>query len=212
MVWNLNFGRLDYSPWAFSEKAFVLIFLEDAPLRFIKVAVDGKIVGVTNAKGLVEADLETGPHKLYLISDDNAVPVRFNLPENGQIEISAVYNRDSEIEPVVKSQIFSNISDDKGYIVGRVMSPSGIAIEGATVEVTDLSLSTKTDEEGIYSLEVPRGLHSVQASQSGFQPSASTAIRVFADLGANATFKLLNNQLQVLLPPYQQLQWRRSLH
>ena len=76
------------SPWAFSEKAFVLVFLEDAPLRFIKVAVDGKIVGVTNAKGLVEADLETGPHKLYLISDDNAVPVRFNLPENGQIEIS----------------------------------------------------------------------------------------------------------------------------
>lgn len=178
------------SPWAFSEKAFVLVFLEDAPLRFIKVAVDGKIIGVTNAKGLVEADLETGPHKLYLISDDNAVPVRFNLPENGQIEISAVYNRDSEIEPVVKSQIFSNVSDDAGYIVGRVMSPSGIAIEGATVEVTDLSLSTQTDEEGIYSLEVPRGLHSVQASQSGFQPSASTAIRVFADLGANATFKL----------------------
>ena len=64
-----------------AEDTFVLVFLEDAPLRHIKVAVDGKIVGVTDAKGLVQVDLVPGPHKLYLISDDNAIPVRFDLPE-----------------------------------------------------------------------------------------------------------------------------------
>jgi hypothetical protein len=35
------------APAALAQNTFVLVFLEDAPLRHIKVAIDGKIVGVT---------------------------------------------------------------------------------------------------------------------------------------------------------------------
>ncbi|MFT6694320.1 MAG: hypothetical protein ACJAY3_001211, partial [Neolewinella sp.] len=45
------------APVAVAEDTFVLVFLEDAPVRHIKVAVDGKIVGVTDGDGLVQASL-----------------------------------------------------------------------------------------------------------------------------------------------------------
>ncbi|MGB1158819.1 MAG: TonB-dependent receptor domain-containing protein [Porticoccaceae bacterium] len=178
-------------PKAFSEDAFVLVFLEDSPLRHIKVAVDGEIVGVTDGKGLVKASIEPGPHKLYLITDDDAIPVRFDLPKDSQIEVSAVFYRDEALAPVVKKQIFESGSTATGYIAGVVTSPSGLPVKGATVEVTDLGIYAETDEEGIYSLELPRGMHDLQVSRSGYQPSAITPVRVFADLGVNARFKLI---------------------
>jgi hypothetical protein len=62
------------APLALAQNTFVLVFLEDAPLRHIKVAIDGKIVGVTDGKGMVQADVAAGAHKLYLIDDDVAIP------------------------------------------------------------------------------------------------------------------------------------------
>ena len=174
------------APRALAEDLFVLVFLEDAPLRHVKVAVDGKIVGVTDGKGLVQASLTPGAHKLYLIDDDLAIPVRFNIPKNGEIEVSAVFSREQGVEPVVKSQAFTADSDATGYIAGVVTSPSGLAIAGATVEVVDVQVSTKTDAEGIYTLELPRGLHSLEITRDGYRSSSIDAIRVFAGLGVNA--------------------------
>ena len=62
------------APMVSAQNTFVLVFLEDAPLRHIKVAIDGKIVGVTDGKGMVQADVAIGAHKLYLIDDDVAIP------------------------------------------------------------------------------------------------------------------------------------------
>jgi hypothetical protein len=133
------------APWASAENAFVLVFLEDAPLRHVKVAVDGKIVGVTDGNGLVQAALEPGPHKLYLIDDDVAIPVKFNLPVGGEVEVSAVFSEDQELEPIVKSQSFTADTDASGYITGLVTSPSGLPIVGALVEVADANVLAPTD-------------------------------------------------------------------
>ena len=62
------------APAALAQNTFVLVFLEDAPLRHIKDAIDGKIAGVTDGKGMVQADVAIGAHKLYLIDDDVAIP------------------------------------------------------------------------------------------------------------------------------------------
>lgn len=191
------------APVAVAEDTFVLVFLEDAPVRHIKVAVYGKIVGVTDGDGLVQASLDPSAHKLYLITEDNSIPVKFSLPVDGQVEISAVYNRDETIDPIIKTQVFKNGSDATGYIAGRVTSPSGVAIEGAVVEVKGLGLSSQTNDKGIYSLELPRGSHDLAVSRTGYQPSSSTSVRVFADLGVNALFKLLKQPasgFQIALP------------
>ena len=190
-------------PWAAAENAFVLVFLEDAPLRHVKVAVDGKIVGVTNGDGLVQATLEPGPHKLYLIDDDLAIPVKFDLAIDGEIEISAVFSQESGVEPIVKSQSFTRESKGSGYITGVVTSPSGLPIAGASVQVVDIDIAVETDAEGVYSLELPRGLHRINISRSGYRSSSIDAIRVFADFGINARFKLLKRppvESQISMP------------
>ena len=119
------------APRALAEDLFVLVFLEDAPLRHVKVAVDGKIVGVTDGKGLVQASLTPGAHKLYLIDDDLAIPVRFNIPKNGEVEVSAVFSREQGVEPVVKSQAFTAGSDATGYKEGTTPWFSEWVIEGS---------------------------------------------------------------------------------
>ncbi|MGB1984132.1 MAG: hypothetical protein ACPHOH_01570, partial [Porticoccaceae bacterium] len=131
------------APMVSAQNTFVLVFLEDAPLRHIKVAIDGKIVGVTDGKGMVQADVSTGPHKLYLIDDDLAIPVRFEIPVDGEVEISAVFSRDIEVEPLVKKQIFEQGETATGFIAGKVTSPSGMPIVNASVKVADLDVSTQ---------------------------------------------------------------------
>lgn len=62
MVFVLGLIASFLAPRVLAEDLFVLLFLEDAPLRHVKVAVDGKIVGVTDGKGLVQASLTSGAH------------------------------------------------------------------------------------------------------------------------------------------------------
>ena len=183
------------APMVSAQNTFVLVFLEDAPLRHIKVAIDGKIVGVTDGKGMVQADVEAGPHKLYLIDDDDAIPVRFDMPADGEAEISAVFSRDIEVEPVVKKQIFKQGAIATGYIAGKVTSPSGMPIVNASVKVADLDITTQTNEDGLYTLEVPRGSHIVDVSVEGYTSPEASSIRVFADLGVYAGFKLFKQSL-----------------
>ena len=183
------------APMVSAQNTFVLVFLEDAPLRHIKVAIDGKIVGVTDGKGMVQADVEAGPHKLYLIDDDDAIPVRFEMPADGEAEISAVFSRDTEVEPVVKKQIFKQGEIATGYIAGKVTSPSGMPIVNASVKVADLDITTQTNEDGLYTLEVPRGSHIVDVSIEGYTSPEASSIRVFADLGVYAGFKLFKQSL-----------------
>lgn len=183
------------APMVSAQNTFVLVFLEDAPLRHIKVAIDGKIVGVTDGKGMVQADVEAGPHKLYLIDDDDAIPVRFDMPADGEAEISAVFSRDIEVEPVVKKQIFKQGAIATGYIAGKVTSPSGMPIVNASVKVADLDITTQTNEDGLYTLEVPRGSHIVDVSVEGYTSPEASSIRVFADLGVYAGYKLFKQSL-----------------
>ena len=183
------------APTALAQNTFVLVFLEDAPLRHIKVAIDGKIVGVTDGKGMVQADVAVGAHKLYLIDDDVAIPVRFEMPVDGEVEISAVFNRDSEVEPVVKKQIFEPGAKTIGFIAGKVTSPSGMPIPNASVEIADLDITTVTNEDGLYTLEVPRGSHIVDVSVEGYASPEPSSIRVFANLGVYAGFKLFKQSL-----------------
>ena len=135
------------APAVLAQNTFVLVFLEDAPLRHIKVAIDGKIVGVTDGKGMVQADVTAGAHKLYLIDDDLAIPVRFEMPLDGEVEISAVFSRDIEVDPVVKKQIFEQGETATGFIAGKVTSPSGMPIVNADVKVADLDITTQTNED-----------------------------------------------------------------
>lgn len=193
MILNLKFFLL-LSLFIFSSLSFantsILVFLEDAPLRFIKVSIDGKIVGVSDKKGIIQTNLSPGPHRGYLISDDNAVLFTFDLPVNGEVEITATYTRDVEVDPEVTLNVFDEGETALGFIAGLVTSEDGIPLEGVTISDPADAIKAVTDENGLYSMEAPRGIYRLQATVDGYEMGESPELTVFADLGVNATFKL----------------------
>ena len=130
------------APLASASNTFVQAFLENAPLRQIKVEVDGVIIGVTNGNGVVEAEIGTGEQKLYLIDDETKVPVIFSLSADDEIEISIVYSRDPNEAPIVNSQIFEADSSATGFLAGIVTSPTGIPIPNARISINDSEVTT----------------------------------------------------------------------
>ena len=131
------------SLFVFSSLSFantsILVFLEDAPLRFIKVSIDGKIVGVSDKKGMIQTSLSPGPHRGYLISDDNAVLFTFDLPVNGEIEVTATYTRDVEVDPEVTLNVFDEGETAVG-IIRYVRIAEGGLIAGPNNEINGLTL------------------------------------------------------------------------
>ena len=166
MILNLKFFLL-LSLFIFSSlvsPTLNTMFLEDAPLRFIKVSIDGKIVGVSDEKGIIKTNVSPGTHRGYLLSDDNAVLFTFDLPVNGEVEITATYTRDVEVDPEVTLNVFDEGETALGFIAGLVTSEDGIPLEGVTISDPADAIKAVTDENGLYSMEAPRGIYRLQAT------------------------------------------------
>jgi hypothetical protein len=183
------FSLIFMAPIASANNIFVQAFLENAPLRQIKVELDGVIIGETNGNGVVEADIGSGEHTLFLINNETKSPVKFSLTTDNEIEISIIYSRDPKKSPVINSQIFEVGSSANGFLAGIVSSPTGIPIPNAEIYINDVLMATSS-EEGTYSLELSRGIHSVAVYLDGYSSSEINDVRVMSGLGSYAGFKL----------------------
>ena len=114
----------------------------------------------------------------------------FDLPVNGEVEITATYTRDVEVDPEVTLNVFDEGETALGFIAGLVTSEDGIPLEGVTISDPADAIKAVTDENGLYSMEAPRGIYRLQATVDGYEMGESPELTVFADLGVNATFKL----------------------
>jgi hypothetical protein len=82
-----------------------------------------------------------------------------------------------------------------GEIVGTVMDPSGAAVKGATVTVTDVSRGTSqtatTNESGAYSFpRVPAGNYELTITAQGFQSVKRPAFELVLNQTARLDFRL----------------------
>jgi len=80
-------------------------------------------------------------------------------------------------------------------ITGTVVDPTGAAIPGATITVTDLSTKaqrkTVSTAEGQYVLvDIPPGTYSVLASKSGFAEDQIKSLTVLVSTQVTANFKM----------------------
>ena len=88
------------------------------------------------------------------------------------------------------ANVFGQASAINGEITGTVTDPSGAAISGATVQITNTDTgfkqSTKTGDTGLYRFTVlPLGTYDVEVQASGFGTTRRTGIALTA--GATAT-------------------------
>ena len=191
--WLLSVSFLSsfFAPSILAEDAFVLVFLDDSPLQNISVVLDGDDVGKTDANGIIKVSALPGAHTLDLLGNNLEFPIEFALPANQEGEISIVFYEEAGMSPLVSTRFFDHEDKTLGFVTGVVTSASGVPIDGALVEVPVAKVSAITDLEGVYSLALPRGLHDVSVSSDGFRDSGVDGVRVFADFGVNARFKLL---------------------
>ncbi|MGH9501908.1 MAG: carboxypeptidase regulatory-like domain-containing protein [Terriglobales bacterium] len=82
-----------------------------------------------------------------------------------------------------------------GQFSGSVTDPSGAAIAGATVTVTNLgtslSVATKTNETGLYTVkELPIGTYKISVEAKGFKTTSNSGVSLNAGTIARVDFKL----------------------
>src|SRR5258708_903613 len=82
-----------------------------------------------------------------------------------------------------------------GRISGSVSDPSGAAVPGATIKITNLETqntrTVETDSNGLYAVtNLPVGPYTLEATQKGFQTRQLTGITVIADGRLTADFRL----------------------
>lgn len=86
------------------------------------------------------------------------------------------YQNDTEIITVLNQELEA----DTGWVFGIVTDVSGIPLENTQVCITfEDSMTircTTTDNQGTYQVQVPTGLHSIEASKTGYQSQGDTII------------------------------------
>ena len=74
---------------------------------------------------------------------------------------------------------------------------SGEALVGATVAIPGLNTGTTTNGRGFYTLSVPQGVYTLQATYIGYAPF-SGSVRVSGNQAFNITLEAATNELQVV--------------
>lgn len=177
---------------ALASNLYLLVFYDKAPLSGVLLEVDGIVEGQTDDHGGAEvAALEAGSHVLTLSDDDIAFPVKFDLRDDEDAEISVTFTSAENVEPIVSVKKFGSTDEGPiGYLTGQVTDPNDVPLAGARVTVEGTGLSTVTNDRGIYSLEVPRGSRTISVASDGYRAASVSDVRVMAGLGVSSKITL----------------------
>lgn len=175
--------------WA--AEVFLHVFFEEAPLQNVEVSTGGSVLGRTDQRGALTVERGVGQHSLDLSFQGNVIAkVSFEVPDAGAWEIEARvdYSRGSAA-PVVRVQAF-NAGDSggtSGLFSGTVRDSEGNPVPATVISSGDVS--TRTDAEGSFGLDLPRGVQSVSFEHPGFF-GKTLDVRIFSEIGVTAEVAL----------------------
>ncbi|MEH6518781.1 MAG: TonB-dependent receptor [Halioglobus sp.] len=172
---------------------YLRAFYNDAPLTGIGVKLDNLSLGETDSQGGVSANVDSGSHTLFLGNGEQQLAVDFSAAANEEVEVSVTFTDVEGAEAEITVYNFGpETPATNGYITGRVNGPDGAPVANASVTLLGTAISTRTNADGIYELQVPRGVYDVEVSESSLRSATASDVRVMADLGVTATFTLLD--------------------
>jgi outer membrane receptor protein involved in Fe transport len=184
------------SQQAWSADAFLHVFFKDTPLQGVEVQLDNQTIGKTDNRGAISSYVEGGAHSVKLTRDGKLISsINFENAEEEEIEISIAFNSDSD-KPVVTVRKFA--PDVKatatGFVTGRVTDLDGGPLAGAVINVLGADQQVTTDANGTYSIELPRGVYTLEVNKKGYSSANVTNLRIVADLGVSAAVRLVQQQ------------------
>lgn len=162
------------------------VFLGANPLKDLDVELDGRVVGVTDDRGGLTADLEAGSHRVRLLKLDAALTVyEFDTAAGESADISFTFT-DFEQPALVAFDTFDAASGEggaPGLVQGYVVDADGYAVAGATVSVEGTGVETVSDDSGAFRFEITRGNYTLNVSHPEYEPTRQRGLRVLANVG-----------------------------
>ncbi len=180
------------SSLTFAGKSEFFVFLENSPLQGVDVTVDGENIGQTNAKGEAEGNITTsGSHKAVFSRGEEIIgTVDFELEAEQALEVTIVISTSNE----PKISIYKTGDDSTrfiGKIAGQIKAADSGALAGANVSVVDGPESVVTDENGNFSINIPRGYYDLLITHPDYQRKTIEDIRVMGNIGTAAVVTVI---------------------
>lgn len=178
---------------ASAQELLVHTFLESRPFQGLDMELDERRIGRTGAQGQVSTDLSAGAHTLRALRNAAELAVYDFIVEAGEsAEISLTFS-DFQSAPEITIATFDSSAPGgpSGRIVGLVADINDRPIADALIRAPQAGVEVRSKPDGSYSLELPRGVHSLEISHPDFNTVSKDDMRVVANIGIAANIMML---------------------
>ena len=183
-------GLLTPMTWA-EDELLLYVFQSGQPQRSATITIDGEVAGSTRLDGSLTADLNAGGHVVAVDAGGEQRVVRFSL-ESGQLA-------DVVIELAAGASPLVDVYGSRESAAERRDQPKGslevaVTRDGAPVTGTVVNLSNgggraASDEEGVATIEAPRGRYSVTVDGKRY------TARIFAGVTRGLSVRLASEAI-----------------
>ncbi|MGK2927556.1 MAG: TonB-dependent receptor domain-containing protein [Lysobacterales bacterium] len=178
------------------------VFNEGAPVENIEILLDNRLIGLTNARGVAELDIEPGIHYLELRLEDSVVLDQQILAVQDELSQwivdvtgggSALYDVESSSPERAGAAAAAAAESDlaPGILEGRLISADdGRPVQNARIFISGVAADIRSDADGRFRAEAPAGQRSVSVLHSGFNTLTRDNVEVPEGATANLELKL----------------------
>ncbi len=171
---------------AWPAELYVSTFLGTNPLKDLEIELDGRMLGSTDHRGGIVAQLEGGTHLLRVLEQGAEISqYRFELAPNENADVAITYS-DFETAPEVSFDKYDPSAPEQGapgVIQGQITDAEGNPLAGATARIEPSGAEVQSDAEGLFRIEAPRGQYTLSVSAEGYQDAQASGLRVAPDVG-----------------------------
>lgn len=185
-----------------SSRLTLYVFNEGAPVENVEILLDDQLIGLTNARGVAELDIEPGIHYLELRLEDSVVLDQQILAVQDEysqwiVDVtgggSALYDVESSSPELAGAAAAAAGESDlaPGVLQGRLISSDdGRPVQNARIFISGVAADIRSDADGRFRAEAPAGQRSVSVLHSGFNTLTQDNVEVPEGATANLELKL----------------------
>lgn len=171
---------------AWPAELYISTFLGTNPLKDLEIELDGRVLGSTDQRGGIAAQLENGTHLLRVLEQGAEISqYSFELAPNENADVAITYT-DFETAPEVSLDKYDPNAPEQGapgVIQGQITDAEGNPLAGATARIEPSGAEVQSDAEGLFRIEAPRGQYTLSVSAEGYQDAQANGLRVAPDVG-----------------------------